>query len=78
MPDDLTVEESVLLRLARQDLRDEDAHFLRAQTSIDWKQVAGLALRGGIAGLVESNMRQLGLGGVQRGLAVAKIGRAHV
>ena len=63
----------MLLRLARQDLRDEDARFLRAQSGIDWDKVAGLALRGGIAGLVKSNLRQLGIGGVLRPLAVASL-----
>ena len=70
---DLTAEERVLLRLARQDLRDEDARLLRAQKGIDWEKVASLALRGGIAGLVESNLRRLGLGGVQRSLAMASL-----
>jgi hypothetical protein len=72
-PADLTAEERVLLRLARQDLRDEDVGFLRAQSGIDWVKVAGLALRGGIAGLVESNLRQLGMGGVLRPLAMASL-----
>jgi hypothetical protein len=72
-PRDLTAEERVLLRLARQDLRDQDVHFLRAQHGIDWDKVAGLALRGGIAGLVESNLRPLGLGGLLRPLAMASL-----
>ena len=61
------------MRLARQDLRDEDVGFLRARNGIDWVKVAGLALRGGIAGLVESNLRQLGMGGVLRPLAMASL-----
>ena len=63
----------MLLRLARQDLRDEDVQFLRAQNGIDWDKVAGLALRGGIAGLVESNLRPLGIGGGLRPLAMASL-----
>jgi hypothetical protein len=69
----LTAEERVLLRLARQELTDDDKSFPCEQTRIDWDQVAGLALRGGIAGLVESNLRQLGLGGAQRRLAMASL-----
>jgi hypothetical protein len=72
-PNDLTAEERVLLRLARQDLREEDARLLRAQSGIDWDKVAGLALRGGIAGLVKSNLRQLGIRDVPRPLAVASL-----
>ncbi len=72
-PSDLSAEERALLRLARQDIDDEGARFLRAQTGIDWQDVAALALRGGIAGLVERNLRQLGLGGLQRNLALASL-----
>jgi len=63
----------VLLRLARQDLRDEDLRFLRGQSGIDWEKVAGLALRGGIAGLAERNLRALGIGGALRPLAMASL-----
>lgn len=63
----------MLLRLARQDLREPDVRFLRDQSGIDWNQVAGLALRGGIAGLVESNLRSLAMGGVLRPLALASL-----
>jgi hypothetical protein len=70
-PSELTAEERALLRLARQELGDKDTSFLRGQTGIDWTQVASLAVRGGIAGLVESNLRQLGLGGAQHNLAMA-------
>ena len=61
------------MRLARQQLRDEDAKLLREQKSIDWEKVASLALRGGIAGLLASNLRQVGLGGALRNLAMASL-----
>jgi len=62
----------LLLPVGPQDLRDEDVQFLRAQNG-STGQGRRSALRGGIAGLVESNLRPLGIGGGLRPLAMASL-----